>query len=84
MGNSKKRKIRIERALDRFQKMKRQGMAYILEELERRGGEADLKEFMGSIAVNYGIRLHTQWEYLQEMQYAGTIDISDGKIRLFK
>ena len=60
MGNSKKRKIRIERALDRFQKMKRQGMAYILEELERRGGEADLKEFMGSIAVNYGIRLHTQ------------------------
>lgn len=84
MSKSKKRKVRIERALDKFQKMKRQRMAYILEELERRGGEADLKGFMGSIALNYGIRLNTQWEYLQEMQFAGTIDVDDGKIRLCK
>ena len=84
MKNIKERNVNTEVSLDKFQKMKRQRMTYILEELKRRGGEADLKEFMGSIAVNYGIRMKTQWEYIHEMEYAGAIDVIKGKIRLRK
>ena len=62
-------------SLDRFQKMKRQRVAYMLDELLERGGEADLNEFIGSIAMNFGIRRKTQEEYLQDLKYAGAIDV---------
>jgi predicted transcriptional regulator len=68
----------IEQSLDKFQKMKRQRVAYVVSELVRRNGEADLKEFMGSIAMNYGIRKKTQEEYFEDLKYAGAIDIMEG------
>jgi DUF2075 family protein len=68
----------IEQSLDKFQKMKRDRIAYIISELVRRNGEADLKEFMGSIASNYGIRRKTQEEYFEDLKYAGAIDVMEG------
>jgi hypothetical protein len=50
----------FEQSLDKFQKMKRDRIAYIISELVKRNGEADLKEFMGSIAMNYGVRRRTR------------------------
>jgi phosphosulfolactate synthase (CoM biosynthesis protein A) len=58
--------------------MKRQRVAYVVSELVRRNGEADLKEFMGSIAINYGIRKKTQEEYFEDLKYAGAIDVMEG------
>jgi hypothetical protein len=72
----------IEQSLDKFQKMKRDRIAYIISELVRRNGEADLKEFMGSIAMNYGIRKKTQEEYFEDLKYAGAIDVMETKIIL--
>jgi len=69
-------------SLDRFQKMKRQRVAYMLDELLERGGEADLNEFIGSIAMNFGIRRKTQEEYLQDLKYAGAIDVRNDKVLL--
>jgi hypothetical protein len=68
----------IEQSLDRFQKMKRQRVAYVVSELVKRNGEADLREFMGSIAMNYGIRKKTQEEYFEDLKYAGAIDVTEG------
>jgi len=68
----------IEQSLDKFQKMKRDRIAYIISELVRRNGEADLREFMGSIASNYGIRTKTQEEYLEELKNYGAIDVMEG------
>jgi hypothetical protein len=68
----------IEQSLDKFQKMKRDRIAYIISELVRRNGEADLKEFMGSIAMNYGIRKKTQEEYFEDLKYAGAMDVMEG------
>ena len=69
-------------SLDRFQKMKRDRIAFVVYELYRRGGEANLKEFEGSIAVNYGIRRATIDEYLGDLQYCGAIEIKKNKIVL--
>ena len=57
----------IDEHLDRFQKQKQKRIAYMLYELVRRGGKADKNEFIGSIAVNYGIRRKTQEEYLENL-----------------
>jgi len=40
---------------------------YLKYELMKRGGKVDKNEFMGSIAVNYGIRRKTQEEYLENL-----------------
>jgi hypothetical protein len=72
----------IEQSLDKFQKMKRDRIAYIISELVRRNGEADLKEFMGSIAMNYGIKRRTREEYFEDLKYAGAIDVMGNSIIL--
>ena len=54
----------------------------MLDELLERGGEADLNEFIGSIAMNFGIRRKTQEEYLQDLKYAGAIDVRNDKVLL--
>jgi len=72
----------IEQSLDKFQKMKRHRVAYVVSEFVRRNGEADLREFMGSIAMNYGIRKKTQEEYFEDLKYAGAIDVMESKIVL--
>lgn len=63
----------IEHALDKFQRMKRERIAFIVYELLERGGEANLEEFKGSIAVNYGIRQVTLEEYFEDLKSAGMI-----------
>ena len=72
----------IDEHLDRFQKPKQKRIAFMLYELVRRGGKADKNEFMGSIAVNYGIRRKTQEEYLEDLKYSGAIDITENNIIL--
>ena len=72
----------IDEYLDRFQRQKQKRIAFMLYELVRRGGKADKNEFMGSIAVNYGIRRKTQEEYLEDLKYAGAIDITENNIIL--
>jgi len=72
----------IEQSLDKFQKMKRHRVAYVVSELVKRNGKADLREFMGSIAMNYGIRKKTQEEYFEDLKYAGAIDVTESKIVL--
>jgi predicted transcriptional regulator len=75
-------RVSIEPYLDKFQQMKRRRMRFIIQELEKRGGEAPLKEFMGSIATEYGISYETQRKYLSEFEDYGLIEISGGRIRL--
>jgi len=72
----------IEQSLDKFQKMKRDRIAYIISELVKRNGEADLRELMGSLAMNYGIRRKTQEEYFEDLKYAGAIDVMGNSIIL--
>ena len=55
---------------------------YLKYELMKRGGKVDKNEFMGSIAVNYGIRRKTQEEYLEDLKYSGAIDITENNIIL--
>ncbi|MCS7115729.1 MAG: hypothetical protein N0A00_10125 [Candidatus Bathyarchaeota archaeon] len=72
----------IEESLDKFQKMKRQRIAYMVYELLEKGGEANLNEFKGSIAVNWGIRQKTQDEYIEDLKNAGAISVYQNKIVL--
>jgi len=72
----------IEQSLDKFQKMKRDRIAYIISELVKRNGEADIRELMGSLAMNYGIRRKTQEEYFEDLKYAGAIDVMGNSIIL--
>lgn len=72
----------FEGALDVFQKKKRERMAYMIHELYERGGKADINEFRGSIATNYGIRGRTQDEYFEDLKSAGVIDIHKNEIIL--
>ena len=57
-------------------------MAYMIHELLNRGGEAEIDVFKGSIATNYGIRRKTQDEYIEDLKYAGMIDVAGNKIFL--
>ena len=79
-----KKKVSVEPYLDRFQWMKKGRMRFIIQELEERGGEAPLKQFMGSIATEHGISYETQKKYFAEFEDYGLIEISEGKIRLKK
>jgi len=72
----------VDEHLDRFQRDKRKRVAYMVYELVRRGGKAEKNEFMGSIAVNYGIRRRTQEEYFEDLKYAGAIDVTENEIVL--
>ncbi len=76
------RNLSIENALDVFQQKKRQRIACIVYEILKRGGEADLREFEGSISVNYGIRVKTQEEYIEDLKNAQMIKIEGNKISL--
>ena len=67
-------------SLDRFQQMKLDRMACLLEELEQ-AKTIGIKEFLSHIAVDYGIRRNTGNEYLQDWLDAGCISIKDGKIK---
>ena len=82
--SEKKKKVSIEPYLDRFQWMKKGRMRYIIQELEERGGEAPLREFMGSIATEHGISYESQKKYFKEFEDYGLIEITEGKIRLKK
>lgn len=70
----------IENALDIFQQKKRKRIALLVYELRERNGEADLKEFKGSIDVNWGMKGKTQDEYFEDLKNAGIIDIKRNKI----
>jgi hypothetical protein len=72
----------IEQSLDKFHKMKRDRIAYIISELVKRNGEADIRELMGSLAMNYGFRRKTQEEYFEDLKYAGAIDVTENSILL--
>jgi hypothetical protein len=72
----------IEASLDIFQKKKKERIAYLVHELLERGGEADLNEFKGSVAVHWGIRQKTQDEYIQDLKSAGAINVHENKIIL--
>jgi len=72
----------IDEHLDKFQRQKQKRIAFMLYELVRRGGKVDKNEFMGSIAVNYGIRRKTQQEYLEDLKYSGAIDVTENNIIL--
>jgi uncharacterized protein (DUF111 family) len=72
----------VEQYLDRFQKMRKERAAFMIKELVERGGKAEMNEFMGSIATNYGIRRTPQQEYLEDLKYAGAIDVMGNSIIL--
>ena len=74
--------LSIESALDVFQEKKRMRIAYMVYELLERGGEADLKEFMGSLSVNYGFRGKTLEEYFDDLKNAKMVKIGNRKISL--
>jgi hypothetical protein len=69
--------------LDKFQKDKRARMKYLFNEIESRK-EITTDEFLGSIAVNHGIRRATGEEYLQDWMDAGYITIQKNMIKLVK
>jgi len=75
-----KREVRIEDILDRWQLMRRERLAFIMEMLESLK-EVDLDQFLGSIGTEYGIRRQTSKEYLKDLLDYGVIGISDGKIK---
>jgi len=56
----------------------------VLQELEERGGEAPLPEFMDSIFAKRRISYDTQREYFAVFERCGLIEVSDEKIRLKK
>jgi hypothetical protein len=67
-----------------FIKYNHYARAHIFEELERLGGEIDWEEFAEYISLNYRIDIKTQSKYIKEMKKAGTIEKSNGKIKLPK
>jgi len=73
-------------ALDTFQKKKAQRMFYVVSELLQRGGEANLAEFSGSLAMTHGMDQDTVREYVDDLRAAGAVEVtrvsSIEKIRL--
>ena len=73
----------IEQDLDRFQKMKQKRIAFVVYELVKRGGEADIKELEGSLATNYGLRRKTlEEEYFKDLQFYRVLDVTGDKLVL--
>jgi len=66
--------------LDRFQIMKRERMRLLLEEIKE-AGTIPVKKFLGSIAVHYGIRRATSWEYIRDYVDAGLITVENNVIK---
>lgn len=79
--NNRSRSIHLH--LDRFQIMKQGRMNYLLEDIKIKG-TAKVDEFLGSIAVNYGIRETTGREYLDDWTKAGYINIQKDTIKFVK
>jgi hypothetical protein len=71
-----------ENIIDMFQKQKQKRIAYVVYELVQRGGEASLKEFRGSIDVNWGMKGKTQDEYYEDLKDTGIIRITGNTISL--
>jgi len=69
--------------LDRFQKMKQIRMRVLLEEIEKIK-EISVAEFLSYIAVRYGIRRATGYEYLNDWVDGGYITIQDNVIKFVK
>jgi len=69
--------------LDKFQIDKRARMKYLLKEIEDRNS-VPVKEFLGSIAVSYGIRRATGEEYLHDWMDAGYIIIHNDIIKFLR
>jgi len=69
--------------LDRFQKMKLKRMSILLQEIEKMG-EISISDFLSYIAVRYGIRRTTGFEYLDDWLDGGYIAIDDNMIKFVK
>ena len=69
--------------LDRFQRMKQNRMRALLEELAEIG-EIPVTEFLSYVAVRYGIRRTTVFEYLDDWLDGGYITIQDNIIKFVK
>ena len=66
--------------LDRFQIMKLERMRVLLEEIKE-AGTIPVTKFLGSIAVQYGIRRATAWEYIRDYVDAGHITVENNVIK---
>jgi len=64
------------RALDTFQKKKAERMVYVVSELLQRGGEANLVEFSGSLAMTHGMDQDTVREYVDDLKAAGAVEVT--------
>jgi hypothetical protein len=69
--------------LDIFQRKKQNRMRALLEEIEKLG-QISLTEFLSYIAVRYGIRRTTGFEYLDDWVDGGYITIQDNIIKFVK
>ena len=65
--------------LDRFQRMKKGRMRILLSELKE-AGTMPVTQYLGSVAVNHGIRRATAWEYIRDWVDAGYITVKDNTI----
>lgn len=81
--NKAETKLTISLHLDRFQRMKRDRMRCLLEELERVKA-MKIKDFLSHIAINYGIRRTTGEEYIRDWLDAGCIAIENDKIKFLR
>jgi hypothetical protein len=69
--------------LDRFQVMKKGRMKFLLEEIEKKE-TIPLMEFLSYIAINYGIRRETGWEYIRDWIDGGCISVDNHIIKFIK
>jgi hypothetical protein len=69
--------------LDRFQRMKQSRMRALLEEIQKTG-MIPINEFLSYIAVKYGIRRATGYEYLDDWADGGYITVQNGIIKFVK
>ena len=58
-------------------------MDYLLDEIEA-AKEIEVPEFLGYIAVKYGIREATGREYIRDWVNAGCISVGNNKIKFLK
>lgn len=69
--------------LDLWQIKKRGRMAFLLDEIET-AKEIEVPKFLGSIAVNHGIREATGREYLRDWINSGCISIENNVIKFLR